>query len=147
MLRCHRVLAPPNLLFYLLILPSHLHSILSSLSPLYHALMSAVFCHSISICSEALIIFLLIVLADIILFLFSSPVGLALLFLHRSFLILTPASLGLWSALCLGFFPVRVPVSSRHPCRFISARIQRFPWISAAAVYCLLAASLPRRLG
>ncbi len=42
-------------------------------------------------------------LADIVLFKFSSPVGLALLFLHPFFLNLTPASLGLWSALCLGF--------------------------------------------
>ncbi len=99
----HRGLTPPTLLFYLLILPSHLHSILSSLSPLYHALVSAVFCQSVSICSEAQIISLLVVLADIVLFLFSSPVGLALLFLHPSFFILTPASLGLWSALCLGF--------------------------------------------
>ncbi len=34
-LRCHHGLAPPTLLFYLLILPSHLHSILSSLSPVF----------------------------------------------------------------------------------------------------------------
>ncbi len=34
-LRCHHSLAPPTLLFYLLILPSHLHSILSSLSPVF----------------------------------------------------------------------------------------------------------------
>ncbi len=59
-LRCHHGLAPPTLLFYLLILPSHLHSILSSLSPLYHALVSAVFCQSVSICSVAPIIFLLL---------------------------------------------------------------------------------------
>ncbi len=83
MLRCHRGLAPPTLLFYLLILPSHLNSILSSLSPLYHALVSAVFCQSVCICSEAQIISLLVVLADLVLF--SSPVGPALLFLHPSF--------------------------------------------------------------
>ncbi len=59
-LRCHHSLAPPTLLFSLLILPSHLHSILSSLSPLYHALVSAVLCQSVSICSEAPIIFLLL---------------------------------------------------------------------------------------
>ncbi len=44
-----------------------------------------------------------VVLADFVLLLFSSPVGLVLLFLHPFFLILSPASIGLWSALCPGF--------------------------------------------
>ncbi len=44
-----------------------------------------------------------VVLADFVLLLFSSPVGLALLFLHPFFLILSPASIGLWSALCPDF--------------------------------------------
>ncbi len=59
---CHHGLAPPTLLFYLLILPSHLHSILSSLSPVFkNALVSAVFfCQSVSICYAAPIIFLLL---------------------------------------------------------------------------------------
>ncbi len=61
-LRCHHGLAPPTLLFYLLILPSHLHSILSSLSPVFKmpSCLLFFFCQSVSICSAAPIIFLLL---------------------------------------------------------------------------------------
>ncbi len=59
----------------------------------------------------------------------------------------TPASLGLWSGLCLGFsLPVCPPCHS-SPSRFLSARARRSLWISAAAGYCRLAATLPCWLG
>ncbi len=64
-----------------------------------------------------------------------------------SFFLHTPAPLGLWSALCLGFsLPVCSPRCS-SPSRFLSARARRSLWISAAAGYCRLAATLPHRLG
>ncbi len=85
-----------------------------------------------------------VVLADFVLLYFSSPVGLAL-FLHPFFYTLTclyrtlVGSLSLvFHCSCAHLFTASLPL--------ISAHIQRFSWISAAAVYCLLAASLPRRL-
>ncbi len=114
-LRCHHGLAPPTLLFYLLILPSHLHSILSSLSPLFHALVSAVFLsvRKHLFCSSEYLS--AVVLADVLLY-FSSPVGLALLFLHHLFYTLTCLYRTLVGSLPW-FFAVHVLVSSRHPSR------------------------------
>ncbi len=142
------VYTPPHLLSCLLILPPHLHSILCSLSPLYHALVFAVLCQSIMRYSEVQIISLPVVLSD--------PVSFCLFFLVLSVwrscfcnpsFFYTPASLGLWSALCLGFsLPVCQSLHS-NPSRFSSARARRFLWFSAAAFYCLLAAALPRWLG
>ncbi len=54
------VYTPPILLSCVLTLPPHLHSILSSLSPLYHALVFAVLCQSVMRCSEVQIISLLL---------------------------------------------------------------------------------------
>ncbi len=57
-----------------------------------------------------------VVLADFVLLYFSSPVGLALLFLHPFFYTLTCLYRTLVGSLPW-FFTVRVLVSSRHPCR------------------------------
>ncbi len=117
-LRCHHGLAPPTLLFYLLILPSHLHSILSSLSPVFKmpsyllffflSVRKHLFCSSDYLSA--------VVLADFVLLYFSSTVGLALLFLHPFFYTLTCLHRTLVGSLPW-FFTVRVLVSSRHPSR------------------------------
>ncbi len=126
MLRCHHGLAPPTLLFYLLILPSHLHSILSSLSPvfkmpsclLFLSVRKHLFCSSVYISA--------VVLADFVLLYFSSPVGLALLFLHPFFYTLTCLYRTLVGSLPW-FFTVRVLVSSRHPSRSSLLASSTFP--------------------
>ncbi len=116
-LRCHHGLAPPTLLFYLLILPSHLHSILSSLSPVFKMPSCLLFFLSVRkhlFCSSDYLS--AVVLADFVLLYFSSPVGLALLFLHPFFYTLTCLYRTLVGSLPW-FFTVRVLVSSRHPSR------------------------------
>ncbi len=94
--------------------PPALYSILI-ISSFQNALVSAVFlsvCKHLFCSSDYLSA---VVLADFVLLYFSSPVGLALLFLHPFFYTLTCLYRTLVGSLPW-FFTVRVLVSSRHPC-------------------------------